>query len=72
MCVGLNYKKHAQEVNQPIPKQPVLFAKYNNTLNAHQGTIKLPTDVARNFDYEVELVIVMGRRASRVAEADAL
>lgn len=72
VCVGLNYRRHAQEVNQPIPKQPVLFAKFNNTLNAHQGTIKLPTDVARNFDYEVELVIVMGKRASRVSEADAL
>jgi 2-keto-4-pentenoate hydratase/2-oxohepta-3-ene-1,7-dioic acid hydratase in catechol pathway len=72
VCVGLNYRRHAQEVNQPIPKQPVLFAKFNNTLNAHQGTIKLPVDVAKNFDYEVELVIVMGRRASRVPEADAL
>jgi 2-keto-4-pentenoate hydratase/2-oxohepta-3-ene-1,7-dioic acid hydratase in catechol pathway len=72
VCVGLNYRRHAQEVNQPIPKQPVLFAKFNNTLNAHQGTIPLPVDVARNFDYEVELVIVMGREARRVSEADAL
>ncbi len=72
VCVGLNYKKHAEEVKQPIPKQPVLFAKFNNTLNAHRGTIQLPVDVAKNFDYEVELVIVMGRQAKRVTEADAL
>ena len=72
VCVGLNYKRHAQEVKQPIPKQPVLFAKYNNTLNTHQGTIPLPTAVAKNFDYEVELVIVMGKEAKRVSEADAL
>jgi 2-keto-4-pentenoate hydratase/2-oxohepta-3-ene-1,7-dioic acid hydratase in catechol pathway len=72
VCVGLNYRRHAQEVKQPIPKQPVLFAKFNNTLNAHQGTIPLPVHVARNFDYEVELVIVMGREARRVPEADAL
>jgi len=72
VCVGLNYRRHAEEVKQPIPKQPVLFAKFNNTLNAHQGTIPLPVDVAKNFDYEVELVIVMGREAKRVAEADAL
>ncbi len=72
VCVGLNYKRHAEEVKQPIPKQPVLFAKYNNTLNAHQGKIELPVDVAKNFDYEVELVIVMGRKAKRVSETDAL
>jgi 2-keto-4-pentenoate hydratase/2-oxohepta-3-ene-1,7-dioic acid hydratase in catechol pathway len=72
VCVGLNYRRHAEEVKQPIPKQPVLFAKFNNTLNAHQGTIPLPVDVAKNFDYEVELVMVMGREAKRVPEADAL
>jgi 2-keto-4-pentenoate hydratase/2-oxohepta-3-ene-1,7-dioic acid hydratase in catechol pathway len=72
VCVGLNYKRHAEEVKQPIPKQPVLFAKFNNTLNAHQGKIELPVDIAKNFDYEVELVIVMGRKAKRVSEADAL
>jgi 2-keto-4-pentenoate hydratase/2-oxohepta-3-ene-1,7-dioic acid hydratase in catechol pathway len=72
VCVGLNYRKHAEEVKQPIPKQPVLFAKFNNTLNAHRGTIQLPVDVAKNFDYEVELVIVMGRQAKRVTEAEAL
>jgi 2-keto-4-pentenoate hydratase/2-oxohepta-3-ene-1,7-dioic acid hydratase in catechol pathway len=72
VCVGLNYRKHAEEVKQPIPKQPVLFAKFNNTLNAHGGTIPLPVDVARNFDYEVELVLVVGREAKRVPEAEAL
>jgi 2-keto-4-pentenoate hydratase/2-oxohepta-3-ene-1,7-dioic acid hydratase in catechol pathway len=36
--VGLNYRKHAQEVGQPIPMYPVLFNKFNNTLNRHKGT----------------------------------
>jgi 2-keto-4-pentenoate hydratase/2-oxohepta-3-ene-1,7-dioic acid hydratase in catechol pathway len=72
VCVGLHHKRHAEEVKQPIPKQPVLFAKFNNTLDAHQGKIELPVDVAENFDYEDELVIVMGRKAKRVSEADAL
>ncbi len=72
VCVGLNYRKHAQEVNMPIPKQPILFNKFNNTLNHHNGTIKLPVDVAKKFDYEVELVIVIGKEAKNVAEADAL
>jgi 2-keto-4-pentenoate hydratase/2-oxohepta-3-ene-1,7-dioic acid hydratase in catechol pathway len=72
VCIGLNYRKHAQEIGAPIPKQPVLFSKFNNTLNHHGGTIQLPTAVARKFDYEVELVIVMGRTARNVSEADAL
>jgi 2-keto-4-pentenoate hydratase/2-oxohepta-3-ene-1,7-dioic acid hydratase in catechol pathway len=72
VCVGLNYRRHAQEVGQAIPKEPVLFSKFNTTLNRHNGTIKLPVHVAKKFDYEVELVIVMGKEAHNVAEADAL
>lgn len=72
VCVGLNYRKHAQETGAPIPKQPVLFSKFNTTLNHHNGTVKLPVEAAVKFDYEVELVIVMGREAKNVPEADAL
>jgi 2-keto-4-pentenoate hydratase/2-oxohepta-3-ene-1,7-dioic acid hydratase in catechol pathway len=72
ICVGLNYRKHAKEVGMEPPSQPVLFNKYNNTLNRHNGSIKLPVDVAKKFDYEVELVIVMGKEAKNVSEADAL
>ncbi len=72
ICLGLNYKKHAEETGNPVPKSPIYFGKYNNTLNAHRGTIKLPAAVATQFDYEVELVIVLGREASNVSEADAL
>ena len=72
VCVGLNYRKHAQEIGSPIPKAPVLFSKFNVALNRHNGTIKLPTQVATKFDYEVELVIVMGKEAHNVSEADAL
>jgi 2-keto-4-pentenoate hydratase/2-oxohepta-3-ene-1,7-dioic acid hydratase in catechol pathway len=72
VCVGLNYRKHAQETGAQIPKQPVLFSKFNTTLNRHNGTVKLPSDAAKKFDYEVELVIVMGKEAHNVSEADAL
>jgi 2-keto-4-pentenoate hydratase/2-oxohepta-3-ene-1,7-dioic acid hydratase in catechol pathway len=72
VCVGLNYRKHAAEVGAPIPKQPVLFNKFNNTLNCHNGTVKLPVHAAHNFDYECELVMVIGKQASKVSEADAL
>jgi 2-keto-4-pentenoate hydratase/2-oxohepta-3-ene-1,7-dioic acid hydratase in catechol pathway len=72
VCVGLNYRRHALEVGMPIPKQPVLFNKFNNALNSHKGTIKLPSAVAEKFDYEVELVIVIGKETRNVSEADAL
>lgn len=71
VCIGLNYRKHAKETNQPVPKKPILFNKFNNSLNAHNGKIKLPVDVARKFDYETELVIVIGKEARNVSEADA-
>lgn len=72
VCVGLNYKKHVQEVNLKLPTQPVLFNKYNNALSAHKGKIKLPVDIAHKFDHEVELVMVIGKAAHNVSEAEAL
>jgi len=72
VCIGLNYRQHAMEIGAPIPKQPVLFNKFNNTLNHHNGTVKLPVGYAKKFDYEVELVVVIGREAKVVSEADAL
>lgn len=72
ICVGLNYRQHAQETGNPIPPVPLLFNKYNNTLTGHRGKVKLPTQVSSQFDYEVELVIVIGRTAVDVSEAKAL
>lgn len=72
VCIGLNYRRHAQEIGAQIPKEPVLFSKFNVALNHHNGTIKLPVEVAKKFDYEIELVIVMGKEAKNVSEADAL
>jgi 2-keto-4-pentenoate hydratase/2-oxohepta-3-ene-1,7-dioic acid hydratase in catechol pathway len=72
ICVGLNYRKHAAETNNPVPTVPILFNKYNNTLNAHRGTIRVSEEPAEKFDYEVELVVVIGKRARHVSEADAL
>jgi 2-keto-4-pentenoate hydratase/2-oxohepta-3-ene-1,7-dioic acid hydratase in catechol pathway len=72
ICVGLNYAKHARETKNPLPEFPILFNKYNNALNCHQGTIRVSSVPARDFDYEAELVIVMGRRARDVSEAEAL
>ena len=72
VCVGLNYARHAQEIGAEIPNWPVLFNKFNGSLNRHGGTVTLPVQHATNFDYEVELVVVMGRQAKGVTEADAL
>jgi 2-keto-4-pentenoate hydratase/2-oxohepta-3-ene-1,7-dioic acid hydratase in catechol pathway len=72
LCVGLNFRQHAAEVGKPAPPYPVIFGKFNNTLNHHKGTIALPVEAATKFDYEAELVIVMGKLARNVSEADAL
>ena len=72
ICVGLNYRKHAAETGSAVPTQPILFNKYNTALNGHRGIIKVSQEAAKQFDYEVELVIVMGRTARNVSEKDAL
>jgi 2-keto-4-pentenoate hydratase/2-oxohepta-3-ene-1,7-dioic acid hydratase in catechol pathway len=72
LMVGMNYRQHCAEIGQPIPQTPVLFNKYANALLGHRGTIRLPAAVASQFDHEVELVVVMGRRARDLSEAEAL
>lgn len=72
LCVGLNYRKHAAETGNAIPTSPVLFNKYNSALNGHRGTIHVSREAASQFDYEAELVIVMGKAARNVSEAEAL
>jgi 2-keto-4-pentenoate hydratase/2-oxohepta-3-ene-1,7-dioic acid hydratase in catechol pathway len=71
VCIGLNYRKHAAEVGQQVPKQPILFNKYNTALNSCGGTVAVSKIPAEQFDYEAELVIVIGRTANNVSEADA-
>jgi 2-keto-4-pentenoate hydratase/2-oxohepta-3-ene-1,7-dioic acid hydratase in catechol pathway len=71
VCVGLNYRRHAEETGAAIPEVPVLFSKFTNTVAAPGEDIPLP-DVATQYDYEVELAVVMGKRAVNVAAADAL
>jgi len=72
IMLGFNYRKHVAEVKVPTPTAPVLFNKYNNSLLGHGGTIRLPTKVAKKFDYEVELQVIIGKTARDVSEADAL
>ena len=71
VCVGLNYRKHAEETGAAIPETPVLFSKFTNTVAASGEDVPL-TDAATQYDYEVELAVVMGDGASKVSESDAL
>jgi len=69
--IGLNYRDHAAESGQPIPEQPILFAKFANSVIGPGEPILLPPETAEP-DYEVELGVVIGRTARRVPVANAL
>jgi 2-keto-4-pentenoate hydratase/2-oxohepta-3-ene-1,7-dioic acid hydratase in catechol pathway len=71
ICVGLNYRRHAQESGLPVPETPVLFSKFGNTICGSGADVPLP-DVASEFDYEVELGFVIGKSARNVSQEEAL
>lgn len=72
ICVGMNYMQHAREIDteRDIPTDPVLFSKFNNSLAAHNQDIPIPF-VTEKVDYEVELVIVIGKEAHHINKAHA-
>jgi len=71
ICIGLNYKRHARETGMAIPETPVLFSKFNNTLAETGASIPLP-DNAVQYDYEVELGVMIGKEARYVSVDEAL
>ncbi len=71
ICVGLNYRKHADETNAPYPEVPILFNKFNNTLTGHNSDIAVPK-VTEKLDYEVELGVVIGKKAKYIPTEAAL
>jgi 2-keto-4-pentenoate hydratase/2-oxohepta-3-ene-1,7-dioic acid hydratase in catechol pathway len=72
ICVGLNYQAHIAETGEKAPPFPNLFNKYNTTLNRHNGTVAVSRLPATQFDYESELVVIVGKTARNVPEAQAL
>jgi acylpyruvate hydrolase len=70
LCVGLNYASHIQEMGRDLPAHPTLFAKFAETLTGPYDEIELPA-ADHAIDWEAELVVVIGRRARRVPEAEA-
>jgi 2-keto-4-pentenoate hydratase/2-oxohepta-3-ene-1,7-dioic acid hydratase in catechol pathway len=65
LCIGRNYRDHAAELGNPLPKEPLLFLKPPSSLLAPGGTILLPS-LSSRVDYEGELAIVIGRRCSKL------
>ncbi len=70
VCVGLNYAKHAEEAGMAVPKEPVLFFKSTTALCGPTDDVIIPKNSEKS-DWEVELAIVIGKKASYVEEADA-
>jgi 2-keto-4-pentenoate hydratase/2-oxohepta-3-ene-1,7-dioic acid hydratase in catechol pathway len=71
VCIGLNYRDHAEEQGTALPERPLLFAKWPNTLIGNGEPIRIPP-VTQQVDYEAELGVVIGERASRVSADEAL
>lgn len=70
VCLGRNYKKHARELDNPVPDEPIIFAKMPSSLLPHEGAIVLPKGVGR-VDHELELAIVIGLQGKNISESKA-
>jgi len=71
VCVGLNYKAHAAEGNNPVPEHPSLFMRLTNTLVAH-GQPMIRPKASTSFDFEGELAVVIGSLGRHIPELEAL
>ena len=71
VCLGLNYRSHADEAGQQAPETPTFFAKFANALAPPDAEVPLPR-YSQKVDYEAEVAFVVGRRCKDVAEDDAL
>jgi 2-keto-4-pentenoate hydratase/2-oxohepta-3-ene-1,7-dioic acid hydratase in catechol pathway len=71
LCLGVNYREHAVEAQQEIPKVPLIFAKFRNGLIGPTSPILLPR-VSTHIDYEGELAVIIGKRCKAVPEEEAL
>lgn len=72
VCIGLNYSDHAKEMNAEVPEDPKIFIKPNTAIIGHEDTISYPDHMSSRVDYEGELAVVLGKRASMVSEDEAL
>lgn len=70
ICLGRNYRKHAEELHRSVPEEPIIFAKMPSSLLPHNGTIVLPRNVGR-VDHEAELALVIGKSGKNISESRA-
>ena len=71
ICIGLNYAKHAKETNAAVPKEPILFFKATTSYSGPNDDIVIPKNSVKT-DWEVELAVVIGKKASYVSEEEAM
>jgi 2-keto-4-pentenoate hydratase/2-oxohepta-3-ene-1,7-dioic acid hydratase in catechol pathway len=71
LCIGLNYAKHAKETGAAIPTEPILFMKSTSSLTGPYDNIIIPKN-SEKTDWEVELAVVIGKKASYVSEVEAM
>lgn len=71
ICIGLNYAKHAKETNANVPKEPIIFFKSTTALSGPNDDIMIPKNSSKT-DWEVELAVVLGKRACYVEEHEAM
>jgi 2-keto-4-pentenoate hydratase/2-oxohepta-3-ene-1,7-dioic acid hydratase in catechol pathway len=71
LCLGRNYRAHAEEWGSEVPTEPMFFAKLTSALLPHQGEILIPDGIGR-VDHEIELAIVIGKTAKRVPVSQAM
>ncbi|RVE52794.1 hypothetical protein evm_002667 [Chilo suppressalis] len=71
LCIGLNYLDHCAEQKKTPPEVPMMFSKFASCVVGPNDSVKLRTDVTKKVDWEVELVVVIGKEASCVKAADA-
>lgn len=71
VCIGLNYSKHAAESKMPLPSEPIIFFKSTTSFTGPNGDVVIPKN-SKKTDWEVELGVVIGKRASYIEEADAM
>jgi len=70
LCLGRNYKKHAEEFKNKVPDEPIIFSKMPSSLLAHGGTIILPHGVGR-VDHEIELALIVGKMGKNIPKSNA-
>jgi 2-keto-4-pentenoate hydratase/2-oxohepta-3-ene-1,7-dioic acid hydratase in catechol pathway len=71
LCLGRNYKSHAEEWGATVPEEPMFFAKLGSALLPHEGVIAIPEGIGR-VDHEIELAVVLGKKAYRVPASKAM